>query len=222
MRTVQRHTRPTVALLHLALLGLALALSSPARAAADAADPAFWYATAADGTPRIRLHFFWTNRCPHCQAAKPFIEELPTRLPYVDVVSHPTDGDASNARLQYATARALGADPTSVPAIFFCGEAQIGYDTAATTGAALVQRLDACRTRLAADPSLLTKPVAVIAPEPGTGAGRGTWVALVIGGVFLGLVALGIVLANKSAGAKARADAARRAPRNDGSKRRRH
>lgn len=222
MHTVLRHTRSRVAVLCLALLGLALAWSSPARAAPEAADPAFWYATAPDGTPRIKLHFFWTNRCPHCQAAKPFIEDLPTRLPYVDVVSHPTDGDASNARLQYATARALGADPTSVPAIFFCGESQIGYDTAATTGAALVQRLDACRARLAADPSLLTKPVAVIEPAASAGAGPGTWVALAIGGVFLGLLALGVVLAKKSAAAKARADGARRAQRNDGPKRRRH
>lgn len=205
----------------LALVATLLVVLLPARASlADAADPAFWYATASDGSPRIKLHFFWTSRCPHCQAAKPFMEALPSRLPYVDVVSHPTEGDAANARLQYATATALGADPTSVPAIFFCGKAQIGYDSAETTGAALVQQLDACRSRLAADPSLLTKPVPVIATDQRAGSGGGSTFALVIGAAFVALVVAGVVLAKKSAAAKARADAARRAHRGEGGKRR--
>lgn len=218
--TATRTTGPRLGLAF-ALLALVLATSLPAHAAPDAADPAFWYATAPDGSARIRLHFFWTTRCPHCQAARPFVEGLPARLPYVDLVSHPTDGDASAARLQYATARALGADPTSVPAIFFCGESQIGYDDAATTGATLVQRLDACRARLAADPSLLARPIAVIAQDARAGGG-GTRVALAIGAAFVGLIVLGMVLAMKSARAQERADAARRAHRGDGGKRRRH
>lgn len=222
MQHLPRRARARWSPRFLALCTLLLGAALPASAAPEAADPAFWYATAPDGSARIKLHFFWTTRCPHCQTAKPFMDELPARLPYVDLVSHPTDGDASAARLQYATASALGADPTSVPAIFFCGESQIGYDSAATTGAALVQRLDACRARLAADPALLTKPIAVIAPELRGSSGSGSGIALAIGAAFVALIVVGIVLAKKSAAAKARADEARRAQRPDGRKRRRH
>lgn len=216
----QFHARVLRVLL-LPAFALATFLALPGTVRADAADPAFWYATAPDGSPRIRVHFFWTKTCPHCQAAKPFMEALPARLPYVELASHPTDGDAGNARLQYATASALGADPTSVPAIFFCGESQIGYDDATTTGALLVQRLEQCLARLAADPSLLTKPVAVLAPASRGSPGAGSFVAIAIGAAFLGLVAAGVVLSKRAAAAKARSEAARREQRGDPRRKRR-
>lgn len=205
----------------LAALALVACVAIPAIARANAADPAFWYSTAPDGSPRIRLHFFWTKTCPHCQAAKPFMEALPSRLPYVELVSHPTDGDAGNARLQYATASALGADPVSVPAIFFCGESQIGYDDASTTGTALVQRLEQCRARLAADSALLTKPVPVLATSARANSGAGSYVAIAIGVAFLALVAAGVVLSRRAAAAKARDEAARREQRGEAKRRRR-
>lgn len=218
-------TRRTVlpwTIVALAATLLASALAPPARAeVTDAADPAFWYGRAADGSPTIKVHFFWTNRCANCRAAKPFMEALPERLPFVELVSRPTEGSPSNARLQYATATALGADPTSVPAIFFCGEAQIGYDDARGAGASLVRRLEACRARLAADPSLLTKPVPVIPKEQRASAdgGAGTVVAIVIAAAFVGLVVLGVVLSRRAAAAKARQAAARHGERSRRKKR---
>jgi hypothetical protein len=183
-----------------------------ALAADDPADPAFWYSAAPDGSPRIKVYFYWTTRCEHCRAARPFMEDLPNRLPFIDLVSRPTDGSATNARSQYATARALGADPVAVPAILFCGEAQIGYDSASGVGADLVRRLEACRSRLAADPALLTKPVEVV-PEDrrGTsGSGGGSVAAIVIGALFVAMILAGIVLSRKSAAAKERAIAAKK------------
>lgn len=183
-----------------------------ALAAADPADPAFWYSTGADGSPRVKVYFYWTTRCEHCRAARPFMEDLPNRLPFVDLVSRPTDGSAANGRSQYATARALGADPVAVPAIFFCGEAQIGYDSASGVGADLVRRLEACRSRLAANPALLTTPVDVVPEDQrGTsGSGGGSVVAIVIGALFVAMILAGIVLSRKSAAAKERAIAAKR------------
>jgi hypothetical protein len=181
----------------------------------DAANPEFWYSTGPDGTPRIKVHFFWTSRCEHCRAARPFMEDLPARLPFVDLVSRPTDGSASNARLQYSTAQALGADPVAVPAIFFCGQAQIGYDSAATTGASIVQRLEECRQRLAAEPALLTQPVPVVPPERRAAAvdRTGTYVALAIGAVFVGLIVAGVVLARRAAAQRERTRAAKQGER---------
>jgi glutaredoxin len=181
----------------------------------DPANPAFWYSTGADGAPRIKVHFFWTSRCEHCRAARPFMEDLPARLPYVDLVSRPTDGSASNARLQYSTALALAADPVSVPAIFFCGQAQIGYDSASSTGASIVQRLEECRARLAADPSLLTKPVSVVpAAQRESSADRtGTYVAAGVGIAFVGLIVAGVVLSRRAAAQRERARTAKQGER---------
>ena len=41
----------------------------------------FWYGTAADGTPTVRLYYFFSPTCPHCQAAKPVIAELEAKYP---------------------------------------------------------------------------------------------------------------------------------------------
>ncbi len=192
---------------------LLLAFVAPARADVDdLASPSYWYGRAADGSPTVKVYFYWTQQCEHCRAARPFLEALPSKLPYVELVSRPTDGSASNARLQYATARALGADTVSVPAIFFCGEAQIGYDTPSGVGASLVRRIEACRSRLAADPTLLTKPVAVLAEDlRGDADGGGGVLAAVIVAAFLGLIAVGVVLSRKAAAERARATAAKHA-----------
>jgi hypothetical protein len=199
------------ALAALLLAVLAFVPVQGALAADDPADQAFWYSTGADGSPRIKVYFYWTTRCEHCRAARPFLEDLPNRLPFVDLVSRPTDGSATNARSQYATARALGADPVAVPAIFFCGEAQIGYDSASGVGADLVRRLEACRSRLAADPALLTKPVAVVPEDQrATSGSGGSGAAIVIGALFVAMILAGIVLSRKSATAKERAIAAKK------------
>jgi hypothetical protein len=200
----------------LALLPVGAAVASD-----DPADPAFWYSTAADGSPRIKLYFYWTSRCEHCRAARPFIEGLPIKLPFVDLVNRPTEGSATNSRSQFLTASALGADPVSVPAIFFCGEAQVGFDSATGVGADIVRRLEACRTRLAADPALLTKPVPVIPKEQraASGSGGGSIAAIVIGLLFVGLIAAGVVLSRRAAAAKDRAIAAKRGDRQNRRKR---
>lgn len=212
-RRRQRGIFPPVRLLVLLLAMLAAVLPfGTATAADDPADAAFWYSTAPDGSPRIKVFFYWTTRCEHCRAARPFMEELPQKLPFVDLISRPTEGSATNARLQYMTATALGADPVAVPAIFFCGEAQIGYDSAAGVGAALVQRLEACRARLVADPSLLTKPLPVIPKERRAKSGEGgaSVAALVIGALFVAMILAGFVLSRKTAAAKERAIAAKK------------
>lgn len=177
--------------------------AAPAQAASDPADPAFWYGRAADGSPRIKVYFFWTSRCPNCRAARPFLEDLPSRLPFVELVSRPTEGSAANARLQYSTAKALGADPTSVPAIFFCGEAQIGFDEATGVGASLVRRIEACRARLAADPGLLTAPVKVIPRDQRSDADNGGGIfAAVLLAAFMAMIVVGVVLSRRAAAAK--------------------
>ncbi|MBK7904724.1 MAG: thioredoxin family protein [Proteobacteria bacterium] len=145
-----------MSVIRLAWLLVLLCFSCLARA--DAGDPRsddFWYGTAADGTPAVRLYYFFSPSCPHCQAAKPFIAELEARNPWLEVKRFSVKDHRGNARFYYETAQTLGAEALSVPGFVFCRQIIIGYDSAGTTGKELADALQACRDRRAANPGAL-------------------------------------------------------------------
>ena len=149
--------------IRLAWLLVLLCLSGLAGAAMD--DPQsddFWYSTAQDGTPTVRLYYFFSPTCPHCQAAKPLIAELQARNPWLEVKRYSVKDHRGNARLYYETAQALGVEALSVPGLVFCRQIIIGYDSAETTGKELTDALRACRDRRAANPG---------APDPASAVG---------------------------------------------------
>ncbi len=44
--------------------------------------------------PQVEVYFFWSETCPHCEAARPFIEAIPRDRPWVvlhslEVSRHP-------------------------------------------------------------------------------------------------------------------------------------
>ncbi|MDK9724342.1 MAG: thioredoxin family protein [Sterolibacteriaceae bacterium MAG5] len=103
------------------------------------------WAQAADPAGRVDLHFFWSHTCPHCQAARPFVETLAQRLPWLALHSHEVSQDPV-ARERYRTLAAeLGEEARSVPAFIFCGRLEVGFDDAATTGRELEAALVRCR-----------------------------------------------------------------------------
>ena len=132
---------------------------------ADPGDPksdAFWYGTAADGSPTVRLYYFFSPTCPHCQAAKPFIAELERGNPWLEVKRYSVKDHRGNSRFYYETAQALGVEALSVPGLVFCRQVMIGYDTAETTGKQLAEALRACHERRVANPG---------APDPAAATG---------------------------------------------------
>ncbi|HEY5791344.1 MAG TPA: thioredoxin family protein [Gammaproteobacteria bacterium] len=148
-----------------ALLGCAGALlHGPANAATDAPG------SAAPGA--VELHFFWSESCPHCRAARPFVRQLAAELPWLVVHDHRLDGDPEAVRRYVALAAALGQQARSVPAFLFCERMWVGYDDAATTGAALHAALQACRAArtAAAPPSSASVPAPAVPDAlPGLG-----------------------------------------------------
>ncbi len=132
------------------LLLIALLLPATGFAAGDPSRDEFWFGQAADGGPQVRLHYFYSPTCPHCQAAAPFLDELRGRLPWLEVNKYSVRDDRDNARFYFNTAQSLGVEALSVPGFIFCREVRIGFDAAATTGAELEQALIACRDRRAA------------------------------------------------------------------------
>jgi thiol-disulfide isomerase/thioredoxin len=169
------------ALATLGLLAATLLLAlvpSKAEAAVDPTQASFWYGRAADGTPTVKLYYFWSPTCPHCQAAKPLVDSLPERLPWLELVSLSVKDNPQNARFYYDTAKSIGAEALSTPGFLFCRQSEVGYDTAATTGEYLVQQLEACRAKILADPAAMAAPVATAAAATAAAAAGGPEVAV--------------------------------------------
>jgi hypothetical protein len=118
----------------------------------DAKSSEFWYGTAADGGPTVRLHYFYSPACPHCQAARPFLDDLSDRKPWLEITRYAVKDNRDHARLYFETAKSLGTEALSIPGFIFCRQVMIGFDTAATTGAELEKALDACHAQRAANP----------------------------------------------------------------------
>lgn len=124
------------------LLGAQVAAADP-----DPKSDEFWYGAAADGTPTVRLYYFYSPTCPHCQAAAPYIDELKARWPWLEVKKYAVKDNRANAKFYYETALSLGTKALSVPGFVFCRQVLIGYDTAETTGAEIARALESCHQR---------------------------------------------------------------------------
>jgi hypothetical protein len=140
----------------------------------DTKSSEFWYGTAADGAPTVRLHYFFSPTCPHCQAAKPFLDEMVSRKPWLEITRYAVKDNRDNARLYFETAKSLGVEALSIPGFVFCRQVMIGFDTAATTGADLEKALDACHAHRAANPGADPAPTAAAAAAAGGEAAAGT------------------------------------------------
>jgi thiol-disulfide isomerase/thioredoxin len=155
----------------LALIAL-LAGTGVAGAAPDPKSDDFWYGAAADGTPVVRLYYFYSPTCPHCQAAAPFIDELAARWPWLEVQKYSVKDDRKNARFYYETALSLGTKALSVPGFIFCRQVLIGYDTPETTGAEIARALESCREQRLAAPA--ATPAGVVPDAGAIGGGTTT------------------------------------------------
>jgi thiol-disulfide isomerase/thioredoxin len=158
---------PRFRLLVLLLLALGAGL---ARAAPAPESDEFWFGTAADGSPVVRLYYFYSPTCPHCQAAAPFLDELDARWPWLEVQKYAVKDNRKNARFYYETALSLGTQALSVPGFIFCRQVLIGYDTAETTGAELARAIEACHEQRLANPGT---PLPAPGAAGGAGAGGG-------------------------------------------------
>lgn len=104
-----------------------------------------WYGTNATGQATVRLYFFWTETCPHCRRARPFVDGLAEEFPWLEVRSLPlTEDRPHDVALFLDMTEALGERAPGVPAFLFCGRMIVGFGAAETTGAELREALIAC------------------------------------------------------------------------------
>ena len=121
-----------------------------------------WTETDAEGHVRVHLYFFWSKTCPHCLEAHPFIEAIPVQRPWVIVHALEVSRQRENARRFIELAESLGQTADSLPDLFACGVLETGWYDAASTGAALLQRLDACRVQAMQGATLAPAPASDI------------------------------------------------------------
>jgi hypothetical protein len=105
-----------------------------------------WVEPGADGAPRVHLYFFWSESCPHCQAAHPFVAAIPHERPWVVLHEIEVSRDRANGQRFVELAEAVGARAESVPTLIYCGRLEVGWDGEQATGAQLLRGLDACRS----------------------------------------------------------------------------
>ena len=139
------------------LAALLLLLSASAASAADVD----WLSTAPDGTPQLVVYYFYSDTCPHCIEAKPFVASLDA-LDWIELHAHEVTKNRDNALLYRDVAAAIGEQARSVPAFIFCGSMHTGFERPETTGAVLLARLEHCR----ANPELL-RAAPGSTPQPG-------------------------------------------------------
>jgi thiol-disulfide isomerase/thioredoxin len=151
--------------LRVVVLTLAALCAGPV-GAQDAAAPtvgpqsdAFWYGSEPGS---VNLLYFYSPTCPHCQAAKPWLEQFASANPWLQLKRYTVKDSRENARLYFNTAKSLGVEALSTPGFVFCRQVVIGYDKAETTGKQLEEALTACHERRLANPGA---PDATAAPD---------------------------------------------------------
>ena len=67
-------------------------------------------------TPSI---FFWGQGCPHCAAAKPFLEELKKKYPGLKISAYEVYNSQENLEIMRNMAKSHGTEPKGVPTFFY-------------------------------------------------------------------------------------------------------
>jgi hypothetical protein len=162
LRKVRRFGQPGVPMARnnlLWLLATALLLWS---AAASAAGEVQWLSEGPGGEPRIVVYYFYSDTCPHCIEARPFVAALDER-DWIDLRAYEITRNREHGLLYRDTAAAIGEQARSVPAFLFCATMHTGFERPETTGAVLLARMEHCH----ADPERVLSALTVGGPTPG-------------------------------------------------------
>ena len=153
------------------LLALVVAciLMVPPTAPAESYDPT-WYSLDDRGQVSVKLYFFWSQTCPHCQRARPFVDRLADKHTWLQVHSADLVNEREEARRYVNLAKQLGQQARAVPAFLFCREIYTGYDSDQGMGLFLEQRLQACHRSFTATAPAVAAPQAPAITLPWVGA----------------------------------------------------
>lgn len=138
---------------------LIAALLLAVSATVTAADEVEWFSKGVNGEDRIVLHYFYSDTCPVCTEAKPFIAAL-HEIAWLEVRAFEVSADRDNAIRYRDTAAAIGGQARSVPAYIACGAMLTGYNGPEPTWERLSAVFKRCMPD-AGDPATAEAPPAV-------------------------------------------------------------
>jgi thiol-disulfide isomerase/thioredoxin len=121
-----------------------------------------WLSSGPADETRLVVYYFYSDSCPHCIEAKPFVARLDAQ-DWIELRAYEVSRSRENGLLYRDTAAAIGEQARSVPAFVFCGSMHTGFDRPETTGAVLLARLESCR----ANPERYIAVVRDAGPVPG-------------------------------------------------------
>lgn len=81
----------------------------------------------AESAPEVNIYIFWGEGCPHCAAAKPFLEQLAASNPGVHLMEFEIYNDDANLALLKKVSLEFGFTATKVPTIFIGDQYWEGY-----------------------------------------------------------------------------------------------
>lgn len=76
---------------------------------------------------RTVIYFFWGDGCPHCEDEKPFLQDLQSRYPQLQVKDYEVWYHPENQQILAQMARAYGVRATGVPATFIGDSVWVGF-----------------------------------------------------------------------------------------------
>ena len=148
---------------YLAVFMVVTGLFLPRPAAAQSVmDPSRWFELEDDGGVSLNFYFFWSNSCPHCQAAHPTIDALPDEYPWLNLLSYEVSTSAENALLYDQIATEVGQQAMYVPAFIFCGGMTGGWAADGSTGVAIEDGINACHTWAVENRDVLAAQIAAL------------------------------------------------------------
>lgn len=129
------------------ILSLAICLFSVSSSAVQHHKNSKASANAQAETGAVTVYFFWSNDCPHCVAAHPFLDKLKQEYSWLKIQDYEISGSAKNAHLFEKMAKDHGRETSFVPTFFICDKMIVGYTNAATTGEEIRQAVNACHDK---------------------------------------------------------------------------
>ena len=130
---------------YLAVLAILVLSCLPLSSVAQS--PYAWTERGTDGQVNVHLYFFWSVRCPHCLEARPEVEGLARQHSWIILHALELTQHRDNVERYIAMARDLGQQAQSVPAFLYCGQMQVGWQSAAISSNALLNSLQECRSK---------------------------------------------------------------------------
>ncbi|MGD2053541.1 MAG: thioredoxin family protein [Gammaproteobacteria bacterium] len=108
-------------------------------------DAITWTSKNENDETKVHLYFFWSQSCPHCRKALPFIDSISRDYPWFEIHSAEVSQNRKNLEHYIEMAASLEQEASSVPAFFICGKMVTGYDSPQGTGQAILDLANRCR-----------------------------------------------------------------------------